>query len=211
MMKKKALNLYAGLGGNRKLWADCDVTAVEMNPKIAAVYKRLHPEDEVVIGDAHQYLLDHHEEFDFVWSSPPCQTHSRMAKATRHKLNRYTDMSLYQEIIFLEHFFKGQYVVENVKPFYTPLVAPSKQVGRHLFWSNFEFEADEVKQPKNFINQATVSGKKLLQDWLGIHYEENIYYGNNHCPAQILRNCVHPDLGLQIFNQANKPQPIGKE
>jgi DNA (cytosine-5)-methyltransferase 1 len=37
------LNLYAGLGGNRKLWKDCQVTAIEYDPKIAAVYKELNP------------------------------------------------------------------------------------------------------------------------------------------------------------------------
>lgn len=198
----KVLNLYAGLGGNRKLWQGCHVTAVENEQKIAAVYQRLHPDDCVVVGDAHQYLLDHYEEFDFVWTSPPCQTHSKMAKATRHKLRRYTDMSLYQEILFLKNFFKGLFVVENVVPYYEPLIAPTKRIGRHLFWSNFDFEAEEVKQPADFINLCNVKGKKALQDWLGIHYEENIYYGNNHCPAQILRNCVHPDIGNNIFKQA---------
>jgi DNA (cytosine-5)-methyltransferase 1 len=192
-----------GLGGNRKLWEGCEVTAVELEPKIAAVYKRLHPGDEVVVGDAHQYLLDNHDKFDFVWSSPPCQTHSKMAKATRHKLRRYVDMSLYQEILFLTHFFKGKFVVENVAPHYEPLIKPSARVGRHMFWSNFEFSAEEVKQPPDFINMCNVNGKKTMQDWLGIHYEENIYYGTNHCPAQILRNCVHPRMGLQIFQQAN--------
>jgi DNA (cytosine-5)-methyltransferase 1 len=199
----RVLNLYAGLGGNRKLWEGCEVTAVELEPKIAAVYKRLHSGDEVVVGDAHQYLIDNHDKFDFVWSSPPCQTHSKMAKATRHKLRRYVDMSLYQEILFLTHFFKGKFVVENVKPYYEPLIAPSKIIGRHMFWSNFDFEADEVKQPKGFINNCNLAGKLAMQDWLGIHYEENIYYGKNHCPAQILRNCVHPNIGLQIFQQAN--------
>ena len=202
----RVLNLYAGLGGNRKLWDGALVTAVENDQRIANVYKRLHPNDEVVVGDAHQYLLDHHHEFDFIWSSPPCQTHSKMAKATRHKLNRYTDMSLYQEILFLQNFFKGKFVVENVKPYYEPLIKPTKAVGRHLFWSNFDFEADEVKQPKGFINNCNVAGKKAMQEWLGIHYEENIYYGNNHCPAQILRNCVHPELGNQIFQSAQQTQ-----
>ena len=198
----KVLNLYAGLGGNRKLWEGCEVTAVENEPKIAAVYQRLHPGDCVVVGDAHQYLLDHYDEFDMVWTSPPCQTHSKMAKATRHKLRRYTDMSLYQEILFLQNFFKGKFVVENVVPYYEPLIKPTKQIGRHLFWSNFDFEAEEVKQPADFINLCNVKGKKALQEWLGINYEENIYYGNNHCPAQILRNCVHPQLGNQIFQAA---------
>jgi len=194
----KVLNLYAGLGGNRKLWEGCEVTSVENNQQIADVYARLYPQDKLVVGDAHQYLLDHHDEFDFVWTSPPCQTHSRMMKATRHKKNRYSDMSLYQEILFLQHFFKGQWVVENVKPYYEPLI-PGKLMGRHMFWSSFDWEHFDVKRPADFINRANLAGKQELMDWLGIHYEENIYYGNNHCPCQILRNCVHPLIGEHIF------------
>lgn len=198
----KVLNLYAGLGGNRKLWDGVEVTAVELDERIARVYQRLHPSDEVVVGDAHQYLLDNSERFDFIWSSPPCQTHSRMAKATRHKhLRRYPDMSLYQEILHLQHFFKGKWVVENVVPYYAPLIE-GKRIGRHMYWSNFDVGSYEEPMPKDFINLANVAGKKKLMDWLGIHYEENIYYGGNHCPAQILRNCVHPNEGLSILRQA---------
>lgn len=197
----KILNLYAGLGGNRKHWENCEVTAVENYEKIANVYSRLHPKDTVIIGDAHQYLLDHYTEFDFIWTSPPCQSHSKMNKATRHKLRRFPDMALYQEIIFLQHFFKGKWVAENVNPYYTPLI-PAKKMGRHLFWSNFDFKDFDVKRPKGFINLANLAGKQALMDWLGIHYKENIYYGTNHCPAQILRNCVHPDLGNHIYQAA---------
>lgn len=68
----KVLNLYAGIGGNRKLWEDVDVTAVENNKEIAAVYQELYPNDKVVIADAHEYLLKHYTDFGFIWSSPPC-------------------------------------------------------------------------------------------------------------------------------------------
>lgn len=197
----KILNLYAGLGGNRKFWKGHQVTAVESHENIAAVYQRLNPQDSVVIGDAHQYLLDHHDEFDFVWSSPPCQSHSKMNKATRHKTRRYPDMALYQEIIFLSHFFKGKWVVENVNPYYEPLI-PAKKMGRHLIWSNFDFKDFDIARPPDFINMANLAGKKALMEWLGIFYEENIYYGDNHCPAQILRNCVHPKIGEHILNAA---------
>jgi len=75
----RILNLYAGIGGNRKLWpiteAD-EVVAVELNPEVAAIYQSFFPADKVVVADAHQYLLEHYKEFDFIWSSPPCQTHS---------------------------------------------------------------------------------------------------------------------------------------
>ena len=67
----KVLNLYAGLGGNRQLWSGVDVTAVEMDEKIANVYSRNNPDDTVIIGDAHKYLLENYQDFDFIWSSPP--------------------------------------------------------------------------------------------------------------------------------------------
>jgi len=200
---RKVLNLYAGLGGNRKHWKGCHVTAVESCEKIARVYQRLNPDDTVIIGDAHEYLRQNFRDFDFIWSSPPCQTHSKMAKATRHKNRKYPDMALYEEILFLQNFFSGQWVVENVAPFYQPLIEPTTQVGRHLFWSNFKFEAFDIPRPKGFIRMSNIAGKNALMDWLGIHFDENIYYQNNHCPAQILRNCVHPDLGLQIYSAIN--------
>ncbi len=199
----RVLNLYAGVGGNRKLWDGCDVTAVENDERIATVYQRLYPNDTVIVGDAHQYLLDHADEYDFIWTSPPCQTHSRMMKATRHKTKRYSDMSLYQEILFLQHFYKGQWVVENVNPYYDALIKPTQIVGRHYFWSNLDllWEIQDVKRPANFINTANLAGKQALMDWLGIQFPEVIYYGSNHCPCQILRNCVHPLVGKQIFEQ----------
>lgn len=80
----KILNLYAGIGGNRKLWGDeHDITAVEFDERIAAIYQDLYPNDTVIVGDAHQYLLDHYSEFDFIGASPPCPTHS----VTNHFLN----------------------------------------------------------------------------------------------------------------------------
>lgn len=197
---KNVLNLYAGLGGNRKLWAQVNVTAVEMEPDIMQVYKNQCPNDKTVIGDAHQYLLDHSDEFDFVWSSPPCQTHSRMMKATRHKKRRYSDMSLYQEIIFLQHFFKGKWVVENVKPYYDPLIRPTAILGRHYFWANFPISNFELKNHPNFIQAESPKEVQQMKDWLGIQYEGNIYYKDNHSPAQVLRNCVHPEMGLHVFN-----------
>ena len=128
-----------------------------------------------------------------------------MIRSGRNRKPRFPDMKLYEEILFLKHNFKGRYVVENVKPYYKPLI-DGKLMGRHMFWSNFDFEDFDVPRPKNFITQSTLAGKKALMDWLDIHYEENIYYGSNHCPAQILRNCVHPEVGKHIFDAATFPQ-----
>jgi len=199
---KQVLNLYAGIGGNRKNWQNCQVTAVENDARIAAVYARLHPNDTVIVGDAHEFLQKNFREFDFIWSSPPCQSHSKMMKATRHDVAKYPDMSLYQQIIFLKNFYKGKWVVENVVPYYQPLILPKQRIGRHLFWSNFDFMAVEVNQPSNFIQRDTMQGKREMMQWLGIHFEENIYYGKNHSPVQILRNCVHPIVGEHIYLSA---------
>ena len=136
----KILNLYAGIGGNRKLWGDKhEIVAVEKNKDIAAVYKHFFPKDKVIVADAHQYLLDHYKEFDFIWSSPPCPTHSAIRRCGVHKgqyVAVYPDMVLYAEIIFLKHFAKCSWIVENVKSYYNHLIKPF-EVERHYFWSSF--------------------------------------------------------------------------
>lgn len=152
----KILNLYAGIGGNRKLWGDeHEITAVEIDPKIAQIYQDYFPKDKVVIADAHQYLLEHYAEFDFIWSSPPCPTHSQLgrlrvlsdSKVTGAYLSKakYPDMKLYEEILLLQHYFKGKWVVENVIAFYEPLIRPIT-LGRHWFWMNFLTPPFNLKQ-----------------------------------------------------------------
>jgi len=112
-------------------------------------------------------------------------------------------MALYQEIIFLQHFFKGLWVVENVKPYYEPLIKPTAILGRHYFWSNFQISPFDMPNHKGFIaGTNNVESSERLKEWLGISYEGNIYYKDNHCPGQVLRNCVHPDVGLHILNCA---------
>lgn len=196
----KILNLYAGLGGNRKYW-EGEVTAVEKNEKIAAVYQSFYPNDKVIVGDAHKYLLDHYAEYDFISSGPPCQTHSKMNMATRHNMVRYVDGRLFEEIIFLKTYFKGHWVVENVVPYYEPIWNPAR-IGRHLFWSNFYISQmiDPPKSPRGMMNLATVGQKEIMMAWLGLKFDENIYYEGNHCPVQVLRNCVHPLVGGHIMN-----------
>ena len=199
-MGVRVLNLYAGIGGNRKLWDAVDVVAVELDERIAAVYGRLYPQDQVVVADAHQYLLDHSTDFDLIWTSPPCQSHSRMQKAGRNRTARYPDLALYEEVIFLQNFYAGLFVVENVQPYYDPLI-PATRVGRHLFWSNFTLDVVDVPRPKGFINQKEVSRDDLME-WLDIRFDERLTYDGNHCSSQILRNAVHPKLGLQILDNA---------
>lgn len=202
MKKKKVLNLFAGLGGNvKKLDRNkFEITSVELEPKIAKVNQENNPQDTVIIGDAMEYLKKHRNEFDFVWASPPCQKHSKMMKATRHDVADFFDPMLWQVIIFLQHFYNGSWVVENVKPYYEPLITPTKILGRHVFWSNFDISNFEMPNIKNFITKGTTKEAEKLKEWLDIQYEGNIYYKGNHCPGQVLRNCVHPNVGNHIMN-----------
>jgi len=188
------LNLYSGIGGNRKLWKDCNVTAVEIDKDIAKIYKDFFPDDKVIVGDAHQYILDNYNEYDFIWSSPPCQSHSSFRKniCVRYRNTKpvYPDMRLYQEILFLEHHFDGKWIVENVKPYYYPLI-DGILLQRHMLWSNFdipdkEFEKDNIRKVQipelQEINGFDLSDYKIKNK------------------RQVLRNCVKPELGNYIFD-----------
>lgn len=191
------MNLYSGIGGNRKLWGDeHEVTAIENVPEIAAVYRQLWPADTVIEADAHQYLLDHHKEFDFIWSSPPCPTHSRLQIPQNAIGNvRYPDMKLYQEIIFLKHFSLVPWVVENVISYYDPLIAPTRELARHYFWTNFHLSKYYNEQgPYDMMRHSP----NQLQKYLGM--EIPIDTPNRR---KLLRNCVHPKLGLHVFESRN--------
>ena len=187
----KILNLYAGIGGNRKLWEDVEVTAIEINEEIAGIYKANFPNDEVIVGDAHQYLLEHYKEFDFIWSSPPCPTHSVLNYSI--PLKRYACMVIYQELILLESWFKGKWVIENVKPYYEPLRKPAVELGRHIFWSNFSIPQERF----NNIDVARSTSEELSED---------LQLPIPKCTKArlLLRNCVNPKMALYIFKCAFK-------
>lgn len=198
----KILNLYAGIGGNRRNWkGNIEVTAIEFDEKIAKIYKDNFPEDTVIVTDAHQYLLEHFREFDFIWASPPCPTHSRVRKQLAFKRRKdgtifeqnkpeFPDMRLYQEIIFLDNYFDGYYCVENVIPYYEPLIEPQK-LGRHYFWANFELPNKKFETRGNF---DTIEG---MTERAG--FDLSKYSGIDK--RRLLRNCVEYEVGEYIFDQ----------
>ena len=198
----KILNLYACLGGNRYKWnevkEDIEVTAVELDPEAARLYQERFPNDTVIVADAHQYLLDHYKEFDFIWSSPPCPTHSkaRFAVANNYETNThavYPDMKLYQEVIFLQNYFKGKYVVENVVPYYEPLI-PAKKRGRHLYWTNFNLP-NTLTTRKATIGSGLDEVGKLCK----FHdYDFRVYKGEQRLD-KIARNLVDYEAGKTIL------------
>ena len=193
----KILNLYAGIGGNRKLWGnEHEITAVELDPDIAAIYQELFPNDTIIVGDAHEYLLRHFREFDFIWASPPCVTHSRACLGNINKdIFQYPDMKLYQEIILLKTLFKGKWIVENVKPYYKPLISPTFQIGRHLFWSSdFIFTL-------GFEENLVDIWESVRKMEIAYGYDLSRYKLDTKFKRKILRNCVKPEIGKYIFEQ----------
>jgi len=195
-MTLKMLNLYAGIGGNRKLWGkDVEVTAVEHDENIAKIYQDYFPNDTVIVGDAHEYLKNNYGDFDFIWSSPPCPTHSRMR--LNHKKKVYPDLKLYEEILFLQHFCKDKlWVVENVVPYYKPLIEPSKVLHRHVFWCNFDIK--DIK-----IEKLGTCKIKKEREFLQEKFQYNLDGYTGIDKRKVLRNCVVPELGKHILECSN--------
>ena len=202
----KILNAFAGIGGNRFHWdhfENLEITAIEHDPKIAEEYSKLFPHDVVEVTDAYEFIESHVENYDIIWASPPCQTHSHLSLCANQR--RFPDFRLYELVIFLKKFHKGKWVVENVKPYYDPLIEGIK-IGRHLFWSNVRLN-NNVNLPRfekgNWFGskRSMKEVMKDLEEYLGFKISKRVYVRNNHDPAQIYRNCVHPILGRNILKQ----------
>lgn len=191
----RILNLYAGIGGNRKLWGnEHEITAIEYNEEIAKEYKRLFPNDNIIVCDAHKYLVEHLlDGWDFIWSSPPCPSHSRI-NTDGNRPPRYPEMSLYQQIIMLgNNWYKGNWVVENVIPYYEPLIKPTIEIDRHYFWCNFKVSKITTISEKPISEQTGTNGRFGF-NLKGISIKAD--------KRQILRNLVDPEIGEHFLNSA---------
>ncbi|MDJ1115334.1 class I SAM-dependent methyltransferase [Microbacterium dauci] len=190
----RVLNAYAGIGGNRHLWPDeWKVTALEIDPRVAAEYARRYPNDTVLVVDAHEYLLAHAHEFDAVWSSPPCPTHSKLAKvvASRYGRELNPDPRLWDEVNHLRA-LGVPFVVENVHTYYAPLVEPDVVTDRHYYWTN---------NPPPMLTRVHVI--PLSPKTVAGEYAES--YGLPPIPAGVvgdarkaMRNAVVPQEGLEL-------------
>lgn len=202
----RILNLYACLGGNRYKWGDeHEITAIEWDPELARMYQERFPNDEVIVADAHQFLLDHYKEYDFIWSSPPCPTHSKVRITQKNQdfyVPKYPDMSLYQQIIFLDNHFDGKYVIENVIPYYDPLI-PAKKRGRHLYWTNFNIP-NNIDRPeaKGIMCGGANDEINKLCDLHQIDRDFLKSYKGKQSKTKIIRNLVDFHVGKIILDTA---------
>lgn len=192
----KILNAYCCLGGNRAKWGnEHDITAIEIIPEIAMVYQDFYPDDKVIITDAHEYILKNFQEYDFIWSSPPCPKNSRMRRVLTEigqVKPSYPSLILYEEAILLKHFFKGLYCIENVISYYEPLIKP-RRVGRHYLWANFNIP-DFKTEGVHIQGNVTFYKKKI-----GIDLTK---YKLKHRKDTLYRNYMNPQLGKHILDCA---------
>lgn len=197
----KILNLFAGLGGNRKFWDDVarekginiEVTAVEFDPEIAKAYTKRYPNDNVIVGDAWDYVAKNYLDFDFIWASPPCQSHSRLnfCNNSRNEATRVLpDFRLYELISYLKTFCKRAFVVENVVPYYEPLIKPTAEIGRHYFWSSFALDGINTPAFRVIKHVKNADFKDFSLDEFKIKNKR-----------QSIRNEVDYEIGKKIFER----------
>jgi len=105
----------------------------------------------------------------------------------------YPDMKLYQEIIFLENWFKGKWVVENVIPYYQPLIH-GKKIGRHIYWSNFN-----LPNSLNERNAGFMESKDEVKKLEKFHDIDLSSYKGDQRKDKIARNLVDYEVGKRIF------------
>ena len=106
-------------------------------------------------------------------------------------------MKLYQEIIFLDNFFNGKYVVENVIPYYKPLIE-AKERNRHLYWTNFNLP-NIVSKSKNPDLSRT---KNLISVLSEFHDYDFRQYKGEQRMNKIARNLVDYEAGKTILETA---------
>jgi DNA (cytosine-5)-methyltransferase 1 len=108
-------------------------------------------------------------------------------------------MKLYEEILFLEAYFDGKYVVENVIPFYDPLI-PAQKRGRHLYWCNFTLPNNIGERIEG--NGLIGSAKNEVAALGKFHDYDFSQYKGEQRMNKIARNLVDYEAGLTIFNTA---------
>lgn len=230
-----------------------EVIAIEIEPEIAKCYKDRFPThrvftkggevvfDQIILdyivcniddspylqadGDAHKFLKMFAHEFDFIQSSPPCQTHSRLryslgacAKSAPRSEKRtehcYCDPMLWQHVIFLAAHPRLKHdcvwLVENVNPYYDWLVKFAPQymikIGRHFVWTNsnlpiFFNPKDAPKVPKfsDTSKYHRIKEMSLSKMQAQTRIDLSGYPGIKN-KRQVLRNMFEPELAAYIFN-----------
>lgn len=225
----KILNLFAGLGGNRQNWNGHSIISIEINPGVAKLYQELYPDDIVLNMDVFDYLREKEnnlKDFDFIWASPPCQSHSHMQLFTRHN-NNYPPIPRLDQtiglIIWLNKFYNNKFVVENVIPWYGLIDLRFNNIfkvklDRHIFYSNFKIQSKKFRS-RGSEGHGKIGGLMRMKGSelcnfhnLDISIIDKLKglqeSGNDH--LKVLRNLCNSELGDYILKQSLKENTLIK-
>lgn len=212
---KKILNLFAGFGGNRSSWKNVQVDAVEIEPEIAKIYKKRFPEDQVFVQDVDSFLRDKNnnlEDYDLIWASPPCTTHSQMQKFPRSETTRIAIPrmdQIYGLMIWFPRNYSGKWVIENVQPYYIAPIPRTVFIDRHYFWANFPIKKTTFRNGTNWkhgkiggIMRKPISLLIKELDLTPVLADIKATFGRHTKKRyeQVIRNCVDPKVGKYILD-----------
>jgi DNA (cytosine-5)-methyltransferase 1 len=113
---------------------------------------------------------------------------------TKRKM-KYPDMALYQEIIFLEYYYDGKYVVENVIPFYDLLIQGYKR-NRHIYWTNFNLPSNLSKRKNPDLGRT----KNVVDALSKFHDYDFRKYKGKQSIQKVARNLVDYEAGKTILD-----------
>lgn len=201
-IRLKILDLFAGIGCSaREFQKTLDkyeiryvYVAVEISPEIAKVHRKIATKSDIIVANAMDFLHPSFlSKFDFVWASPPCQKYSM---AYRIKRNDYgKDDTLLRVIEALKR-SKTLYVIENVKSPCTLKLKPDLIIGRHVFWTNVEF--DTLLPDVNYSVFTKIKNRATdLAKAYGIPLE---LLNGIKDKRKALRNCLEPWIARAIFS-----------
>lgn len=126
-------------------------------------------------------------------------THCYLGRIDReNQKGKLPDLRLYSLIYFLKAHFKGLWIVENVKPYYSPLIKPNITLGRHVFWCNFSINKKEFREKEHFNALKDVARVKNL------NLEFIRQTGFKGALHYLVQNAVNPKISSWIFKFVEK-------
>jgi len=199
----KILDLFCGIGGVARGFHDYLqehrikylYVAIDIDKHVLKAHKALNPLSNVILRDAYSFSIDELRRYDFVWASPPCETHSIAGIWTR-KEKKSPDFRLYKLILTL-HDANIPFVVENVKPYYNPPIKPTSKANRHRLWSNLSISPVNLRlTPFERVKNST----RTLCEYHDLP-EEIAKIIPSKKRRDALRDMVHHEIAYEIAKQ----------
>jgi len=168
-----------------------EYVAVDNDRKVLQVHSLLNPHSKTVLEDAWLISDDRLLQYDFVWASPPCESHSVLCWKRKDKPK--PDMRLWWLIRRLRK-LKVPFIVENVRPYYGTILKPTAKAGRHLLWSNLSLKSVQLNSNVTFYDIH--NRRDALVEYHGLPG-----WVARVATRDMLRDMMHPQLSYKLAKQ----------